>query len=201
MGSTDRQPPKKPYGKCAKTVLEKGKRMRFSGIGKKSKAMANGIGKAASRLLSGIASIVCFKIPYWDVGMSGWDESDIQVIVQCRFETWYWTLTEWFWWNVQAAFCESLHHVPLPSLLTKWKRHWDDWDDEPTTLGEYYGNDLGCLWDALICGNGFQVIWKHLDQNPMTFVMPLPEAREKFKYHPEKFHWIEKEMERRKEAR
>jgi hypothetical protein len=109
-------------------------------------------------------------------------------------------LAEWFWWDVQARFCNVLHYIPLPSPFAKWKRRWDDWDEDPIAFGDYYGDDLGYVWDVFICNPGFNLIWKHLSQDYICFPMPLQEARSKFKCYPEKLQWIEREIERRKKA-
>jgi hypothetical protein len=148
-----------------------------------------------SRLRAGVRSVLQFRVKRWHAAMSGWGEDDIRVLICLKDDVWYWLLLEWLFWDNQTYVCQWMQYVKLPGFVRNWKRVWDkEWDDEPSTFEEYYGDSFHAIWHCAVCDPLNQWVWKHQDKHQPMFEMTLDEARSKFAHDPEIWRWVERNL-------
>jgi hypothetical protein len=141
-----------------------------------------------------------YKVWRWHTAMRGWTEEDTRVLLILQQDIWYWAFLDWLSWDVGTNGCEWLHKVPIPKFICNIKHQWDeDGDFDPCTFGEYYGDDIGCMWHLFVCSPFLNWVWKHRKEHiEIEFEMTLAEARVKFADFPEKYQWVEKNLEEHK---
>jgi hypothetical protein len=146
-------------------------------------------------MLSKIKKLLQFRLKRWHTAMRGWKGQDIRVIVCLEDSIWYWVILEWLA-GLQQYVCHWMGYVKLPKFIRRIERVWDaEWDPEPSTWEEYYGDSLHSLWHVHVCDPIFQFVWKHKDFHKAwpQWEMTLDEARKTFAHDPEIYEWVEKE--------
>lgn len=145
--------------------------------------------------------VLQFRIKRWNTAMRGHGEQGIRVLICLEDNIWYWVLLEWLFWDVQTHVCSWMEEIkPFPRFVLNWKRVWDkEWDPEPSTFEEWYGDSLHSIWHCNICDPLLQWVWKHKNRYEPDFELTLDEARKKFAHDPEVYRWVEKELEEQKQ--
>jgi|SRR5271157_137347 len=150
-------------------------------------------------MLSKLKKLIQFRVKRWQVAMRG---SNVLIVMEDSI--WYWALLDWLALDCGLVMCSWLvckdtgwrRFLKLPRFIRDWKRVWDkEWDEEPSTFEDYYGDDLSTIWHCCVEGPILQWIWKHKDywRKRPEFELTLAEAKEKFD-DPEQFQWIEERI-------
>src|SRR5579863_5019235 len=70
----------------------------------------------------------------------------------------------WVWFVAELAeaaeeCCAMMHEVTLPKWIATWK--FVDGDGDTTTVGDYYGDDLGGLWHCYVESTLSDYVFEH----------------------------------------
>src|SRR5277367_4932092 len=136
-----------------------------------------------NKLWAHVRSVLQFKVKRWHIAMRGRDEQDARVLVCLEDGIWYWVLLEWLFWDFGTQICHWTDCIKFPKFVLGWTRVWDkEWDEEPSTFEDYYGDSIHSLWHVHICDPCLQWVWKHKDvgRKSPEFELTLDEAKEKF---------------------
>jgi hypothetical protein len=155
-----------------------------------------------NQLWARVRSVLQWRVKRWHVSQRGWDEKDIRVLICLEDSIWYWALLEWIVWDNFTWVCMWTDYIKVPMFIRNWKRVWDaEWDEEPCTFDDYYGDSLHSIWHCGVCDPSCQWVWKHkfaTDRKEVQWELTLDEARAKFADNPEVYRWVEKDLEEHK---
>lgn len=164
--------------------------------------------------LSRIGRALQWRVDHWYVSTSGWRDDVPRlnpdgtknyhfaiVHVTCESTVWYARFLEWLAWDNGWVLCEFLHDCDLPRFVREWKRAWDkDEPNEVCTFEEWFGGEWCSLWHNFIENPILQWIWRLKKEDRINSIELTPaEAREAFKYNPEKLEWVWKSIEEHKQ--
>jgi hypothetical protein len=162
-------------------------------------------------MLSKLKKLLQWRVTTWYISYSGWrdDNPDFRVDICLQEDVWYWRFLEWLFWDLGLVSCSLVRSedhgwrrfLKLPKFILNIKRVWDkEWDPEPSTFEEWFGDDLTGIVHCHFEDPIDQWVWRHQfkHQKYWRYSITLDEAKKLFKDDPEKLKWVIESSEEHK---